>query len=230
MKHIAIIMAAGSGSRMGTDVPKQYLTVKGRPVLYFSIKAFEDSFFDEIVLVTRKDDVEYCKKEIVEKFSLKKVKKIVPGGSERFESVFEGIKATGASPEDYVYIHDGARPLVSGDVLERTKNDVMLYDATVVSVASKDTVKIADENGFVVTTPDRRNVRNIQTPQAFKYSVIYDAFVKMISAGDRNITDDGMVVERYSDVKVHLTEGDYSNVKITTVEDWEVISKKLENF
>lgn len=230
MKHIAIVMAAGSGSRMGTDIPKQYLTVKGRPVLYFSLKAFEDSFFDEIVLVTRKDDVDYCKEEIINKFDLKKVKHIVPGGAERFESVYEGLKACGASGEDYVYIHDGARPLISKDVLERTKKDVETYGATVVAVASKDTVKIVDEDGFVVSTPDRRTLRKVQTPQAFKYSIIKEAFEKMFAEGIGNITDDGMVVERYSSVKVHLTEGDYSNIKITTIEDWEAISKKLEKF
>lgn len=228
MKHVAIIMAAGSGSRMGTDIPKQYLMIKDRPVLYFSLKAFEDSFFDEIILVTRKEDLSYCKEEIVDRFGFQKVTKIVPGGNERFESVFEGLKAVEADGETYVYIHDGARPMISEEVLQRTKEDVMRYGATVVCVPSKDTVKIADEEGNVAATPERRLVRSVQTPQAFLFPVLYEAFLKMLEAGDGTITDDGMVVEKYSDHPVHLTDGDYKNIKITTPEDMEIVTHRLE--
>ena len=229
MKHVAIVMAAGSGSRMGSDIPKQYLSIKGRPVLYFSLKAFEDSFVDEIIIVTRAEDVSYCRAKIVDRFGIKKVVGIVPGGKERSDSVFEGLKAVKPDEETYVYIHDGARPCITEDILDRAKEDVQIYGATVVGVPSKDTVKLADENGNVDTTPERKKVWSVQTPQAFKYEVIYNAFLKMQEAGDASVTDDGMVVERYSGVKVHLTMGDYRNIKITTPEDLKVVENFLLN-
>lgn len=227
MKHIAIVMAAGTGSRMGTDIPKQFLTVKDHQVLYFSLKVFQDSFIDEIILVTREEDIDYCKENIVDKYKLTKVTKIVPGGKERFESVYEGLKAIVPEEETYVYIHDGARPCITADVIERAKEDVIKYKAVVVGVPSKDTVKIADEAGNVQTTPPRKLVWNVQTPQAFEYELIKTSFVKMMETGNRNITDDGMVVEEYSDTKVHLTMGDYRNIKVTTKEDLLVIEKFL---
>jgi len=227
MKHIAIVMAAGTGSRMGSDIPKQFLTVKDHQVLYFSLKVFQDSFIDEIILVTRTEDITYCKENIVEKYNLTKVTKIVSGGSERFESVYEGLKAVDTSEDTYVYIHDGARPCITEDVLERAREDVLNYKAIVVGVPSKDTVKIADESGFVKTTPSRSLVWNVQTPQAFEYSLIRTSFDKMMAVANRNITDDGMVVEAYSDTKVHLTMGDYRNIKVTTKEDLLVVEKFL---
>lgn len=232
MKHIAIVMAAGSGKRMGTDKPKQYLEVNGRPILYYSLKTLEDSFIDEIILVTRREDISYCKEEIVDLYGFKKVTQIVPGGSERFESVFEGIKAV-EDKSSYVYIHDGARPMLSKETLDNAKNDVERYRATVVAVPSKDTVKISDKDGNIVSSPDRSLVWNAQTPQCFEYELIYSSFIKMmdeISKGKRvNITDDGQVCELYSDVSVHLTMGDYSNIKVTTPEDVSLVEKFLSN-
>ena len=229
MKHVAIVMAAGTGSRMGTDIPKQFLPVKDRPVLYYSLKAFQDSFMDEIIIVTRAEDVSYCKEEIAEKFDINKVSVVVPGGKERSDSVFEGLKAVKPDEATYVYIHDGARPCLTEEILERAREDVIKYEATVVGVPSKDTVKIADKEGNVSDTPDRKCVWSVQTPQAFKYEVIYNAFLKMKSCGEVSVTDDGMVVERYSDKKVHLTMGDYKNIKITTPEDLEVAKNFLSN-
>lgn len=232
MKHIAIVMAAGSGKRMGTDKPKQYLEVNGRPILYYSLKTLEDSFIDEIILVTRREDISYCKEEIVDLYGFKKVTQIVPGGSERFESVFEGIKAV-EDKSSYVYVHDGARPMLSKETLDNAKNDVERYRATVVAVPSKDTVKISDKDGNIVSSPDRSLVWNAQTPQCFEYELIYSSFIKMmdeISKGKKvNITDDGQVCELYSDVSVHLTMGDYSNIKVTTPEDVSFVEKFLSN-
>ena len=232
MKHIAIVMAAGSGKRMGGDRPKQYLEIKGKPILYYPLKTLEDSFIDEIILVTRREDISYCKEEIVDLYGFKKVTQIVPGGSERFESVFEGIKAV-EDKSSYVYIHDGARPMLSKETLDNAKNDVERYRATVVAVPSKDTVKISDKDGNIVSSPDRSLVWNAQTPQCFEYELIYSSFIKMmdeISMGKKvNVTDDGQVCELYSDVSVHLTLGDYSNIKVTTPEDVSLVEKFLSN-
>lgn len=228
MKHVAIVMAAGKGSRMGSDIPKQFMIIEDHPVLYFSLKAFEDSFMDEIIIVTREEDIEFVQREIVEKYSLNKVVNVVAGGKERSDSVFEGVKSVNPDEETYVYIHDGARPCISLSVLEKAKADVEKYNATVVAVPSKDTVKLADEEGNVDFTPDRKRVWSVQTPQVFEYELIYSAFLKMQEDKGVTVTDDGMVAELYSGAKVHLTEGEYTNIKITTIDDLELVKNFLK--
>ena len=151
------------------------------------------------------------------------------GGKERSDSVFCGLKAVKDDGETYVYIHDGARPLLNMEMLERVKADVLKYGAVVAAVPSKDTVKLADEAGFVSVTPERSRVWSVQTPQAFEYRLIYEAFLKMNAEGNVKVTDDGQVMELFSDTKVFLTMGDYRNIKITTPEDLELAEKFLEN-
>ncbi len=221
----AIVLAAGQGKRMNTDVQKQYLKLGDRPVLYHSLKVFEDSFVDEIILVVSKDDIEYCKTEIVEKYHLHKVKKIVAGGKERYHSVMNGIKAIDADSCSYVFIHDGARPFVTKDILHRAYETVCTYGTAVVAMPSKDTVKIADDEQCAKETPDRRTVWMMQTPQVFAYDLIRDAYDKLAEADEKLtqlgivITDDAMVVEMFEDKKVKFVEGSYGNIKITTPED-----------
>jgi len=216
MKTTAIVLAAGSGKRMNSKVHKQYLLVKGKPVLYYALKAFEDSQVDDIVLVVGAGEVEYCRKEIVEQYGLKKVRAIVEGGKERYHSVYEGLKVTSA---DYVLIHDGARPFISQDIIERTIEAVCEYEACVVGMPVKDTIKIVDEDAFAKETPKRSHVWLVQTPQAFSYSLIFDAYTRLFAEEDSSITDDAMVVERMTEHKVKLIEGSYQNIKITTPED-----------
>lgn len=110
-KTAAVVLAAGSGKRMGTSVHKQYLLIKGKPVIYYTLRAFELSEVDEIILVTGADEIDYCSREIVEKYNFQKVRAVIAGGKERYDSVYEGLKAL--SDCDYVLIHDGARPLIS---------------------------------------------------------------------------------------------------------------------
>lgn len=217
MKTTAIVLAAGSGKRMNSKVHKQYLLIKEKPVLYYSIKAFEDSQIDDIILVVGTGEVEYCKKDIVEKYGFQKVKAIVEGGKERYHSVYEGLKAAGET--DFVLIHDGARPFVSQPVIERTIEAVCQYQACVVGMPVKDTIKIVDDHTYAKETPSRSNVWMVQTPQAFSYPLIYDAYTRMLADEDSAITDDAMVVERMTDYKVKLIEGSYQNIKITTPED-----------
>lgn len=216
-KYTAIVLAAGSGRRMNSDVHKQYLLIQGKPVLYYSLKQFEDSTVDEIVLVVGKDEVDYCRKEIVEKYGFTKVKKIVEGGRERYHSVYEGLKQ--AQDADYVLIHDGARPFVDQDIIRRCMQEVKIAEACVVGMPVKDTIKIADEDGYAKETPDRKNVWMIQTPQTFSRPLITDAYASMLENEDTAITDDAMVLERTKGKKVKLIEGSYRNIKITTPED-----------
>ena len=226
-KYAAIVLAAGSGKRMNSKVHKQYLIIQNRPVLYYSLKAFEDSAVDEIVLVVGKGEEEFCRKEIVDKYGISKVKAIVEGGKERYHSVFEGLKQT--SDADYVLIHDGARPFVNQKIIRRCMLEVPEYQACVVGMPVKDTIKIADEGGYAKQTPDRKNVWMIQTPQTFSYALIYEAYEEMLKTEDTAITDDAMVLERIKGKKSKLSEGSYRNIKITTPEDLLIANVYLQH-
>ena len=221
MRNVAIVLAAGQGKRMNSKVQKQYLLLKEKPVLYYTLCAFEKSpLISEIILVTGKDEIEYCQKEIVEKYGFQKVCKITAGGKERYHSVYEGIKAIETA--DYVSIHDGARPFVDADIIERVCNAVQEHKACVVGMPVKDTIKIVDEEQYAAQTPDRRKVWQVQTPQTFEYHLIKDAYEKLLAEEPEGITDDAMVVETMTAHKVKLVEGSYRNIKITTPEDLEI--------
>ena len=221
-KFSAIVLSAGVGSRMKSDIPKQYMDLAGKPVIYYSLKAFEDADFSSIVLVCGKDDVEYCKNEIIEKHGLKNVTAVVPGGKERYHSVFEGLKAIGQA--DYVFIHDGARPMITQDIITRLQEAVVKEEAAVAGMPVKDTIKIVDDESYVTDTPERQYVWQVQTPQCFSYSIIYDAYKSVIQDEEEGwsipkITDDAMVLEYATDHEVKMVEADYRNIKITTPED-----------
>ncbi len=221
-KTVAIVLAAGRGKRMQSDVAKQYLLVRGKPVLYYSLKAFEDSLADEIILVTAESEIAYCKEEIVEKYNFSKVSQIVAGGKERYHSVHNGLKA--CKDADIVLIHDGARPFVDDAIIARNIDAVKEYGACVTGMPVKDTIKIADEEGFVQETPRRDLIWTIQTPQTFRYDLIKNAYDTFLNNEEENcksynVTDDAMVAEIFGGLKVKLVEGRYNNVKITTPED-----------
>ena len=220
--YAAVVLSAGVGSRMKSDIPKQYMDLNGKPVIYYSLKAFEDNGFSSIILVCGKEDVEYCKKEIVEKYGFSHVKAVVPGGKERYHSVYEGLKAV--ENADYVFIHDGARPMINQEIIERLKDAVVKEDAAVAGMPVKDTIKIVDEEAYVSDTPERQYVWQVQTPQCFSFPIIYDAYKSVIQDEEEgwslpNITDDAMVLEYTTDHEVKMVEADYRNIKITTPED-----------
>ena len=231
-KTAAIILAGGRGTRMGGNTPKQYMEVGGYPLIYYSLKVFQDSFIDDIVLVCGEKDREYCTDEIVEKFGFSKVKAVVSGGKERYHSVYNGLKAlscltegNAASPCDIVFIHDGARPFVTEDILKRAYDSAVTDHAAVVAVPAKDTVKLADTEGCTKETFPREMVWLAQTPQVFDLNEIYDAYDKLIASEEElsrkgvTVTDDAMVLELFSDCKVRLVMGDYRNIKVTTPDD-----------
>ena len=219
----AIVLAAGQGKRMQSAVAKQFLLLNGEPVICHAIRAFEHSSVDQIVLVTGADEIEYCRTEIVDKYGFAKVKAIVAGGKERYHSVYEGLRALeGVLPEDgIVLIHDGARPLVTEEIIGRTIDAAAEYGACVAAMPVKDTIKVADGDQFAKTTPDRSTLWQIQTPQTFCYGLVYGAYRKLLSdeTCQKGITDDAMVVETMSSGRVKLVEGSYENMKVTTPED-----------
>lgn len=216
----AIVLAAGSGKRMETKVHKQYLLMGGKPVLYYSLRAFEDSKrIDEIILVCGAGEEDYCRKEIVEKYGISKARKIIPGGAERYDSVWNGLKET---KEGYVYIHDGARPFVDEEIIERAYECVSEHHACVAGMPSKDTVKIADSGNIVTATPDRSSVWIVQTPQVFDTELIRKAYALLMEKDEISVTDDAMVAEQMLGASVRLFYGSYENIKITTPEDLEI--------
>lgn len=225
-KITAIVLAAGTGSRMKSNTKKQFMEIKGKPVIWYSLFAFESYGVDQIILVTGKEDIEYCRKEIVEKYGFTKVTHIVAGGDERYHSVYNGLKVTAG---DIVLIHDGARPLVSHEIIDRCIKGTIEYGACVAGMPVKDTIKIVDEERIVTDTPNRSNVWITQTPQSFLYELVKTAYDKMQESSCGNITDDAMVVEQFSDHKVKFVEGDYSNIKVTTPEDIFIAELLLEN-
>lgn len=215
---IAIVLAAGKGTRMGADIPKQFLSIHDKPVLYYSLKAFQDhEDIKEIVLVINKEYQDYCREQILLPYGITKVVRMVEGGAERCDSVYAGLQA--CNPCEYVFIHDGARPFLTKDIIDRCTAAVKEYKACVVGMPVKDTIKISDEQGFIASTPSRETVWMVQTPQVFRYELIMNAYTKMIASGTAGITDDAMAVERYGDQKVRFVQGSYENIKITTPED-----------
>lgn len=220
MKCAAIVLAGGSGSRMHSEVKKQYLLIGEKPVLYYSLDVFQrSSRIDEIVLVCGREDIEQCRETIVQRYGFTKVRRIVAGGKERHDSVFEGLKAL--KDCSYVMIHDGARPFIDEAMLERIWTELPSVRACTVGMPVKDTIKLCNSDGFVEKTLPRECLWNIQTPQAFEYDLIFKAHELRAGGALAGIavTDDAMLVESTQQVPVKLIEGSYKNIKITTRED-----------
>ena len=209
----AIVLAAGQGKRMGTKVHKQYLELDGKPILYYSLKAFEDSpVIDEILLVTGAGEEEYCRREIVEKYQITKVSKILAGGAERYHSVWNGLQEM--EEEGYVFIHDGARPFVDEEIISRVFKEVQKHKACVVGMPVKDTIKVVDENEFVKKTPDRSSLWLVQTPQVFENHIVKGAYSMLMRESYINVTDDAMVVEQMLKYPIRLVYGAYENLSL----------------
>lgn len=219
-KVTAIILAAGQGKRMNSPVAKQFLILQEKPVIYYSLKAFEESSVDEIILVTGAGQADYCKEKIIDFFRISKVTQIIEGGKERYDSVYRALEAVVET--GYVLIHDGARPFISKDLIEKVIAQVMEYKACIVGTPVKETIKIVDDSEFIQATPDRRTLWAAQTPQAFEYSSIKKAYDFFYAEEDKDclgITDDAMVYESYLKRPVKMVYGDYNNIKLTTPED-----------
>ena len=235
----AIVLSAGQGNRMGASVQKQYIELQGKPIIYYTLSVFQKSeIIDDIILVVGKDQLKYVQEEIVRKYHFTKVKTVVEGGHERYASVWQGLKAREYDKyyeniqDGYVFIHDGARPFVDEEMLERAYDTVRKYKACVAGVPSKDTIKLINEEQFAVTTPERKYVWAVQTPQVFEKTLIFEAYARLMEEECVHVTDDAMVVEQMMHLPVKLFEGSYENIKITTPEDLDIarifLSKKLK--
>lgn len=229
-KYVAIILSAGRGKRMGSDVPKQYMDIKGNPILYYSIKAFEESDVHSIIIVTGSSDINYVKTEIVEKYGFNKVKDIVSGGNERYDSVYNGLIAAQKLEADYIMIHDGARPFVDQDTIVNCMENVTTSRACIAGVPVKDTIKVVESNNIIVDNPNRSTLWMAQTPQCFEFNLVYNSYKEMIeSKKTEGVTDDAMVVEAFSGVKSVMIESSYNNIKVTTPIDIKIGEQLLNN-
>ena len=219
----AIVLAGGRGKRMNYHKSKQFIEIKGKPVLVYTLEKFiYNKSIDEVILVLPEDEVDYCKKEVLQKYSLK-VDRIVIGGKERQDSVFNALEAM--EKANIVLIHDGARPFISEKIIEEGIKYANIYGAAAPGVTPKDTIKIKNEDNISVDTPDRNTLVAVQTPQCFKYDEIYQCHRK-IKEENAIVTDETSVVERYGH-KVYLYEGDYNNIKITTPEDLILAERRI---
>lgn len=221
-----VIVAAGTGSRMKKDINKQFIKLKNKEIVAHTIEKFYNSEnIDDIVVVIREDEEEYFNKNIKEKYGFTNIK-VAHGGNERQDSVFNGIKMLKKECE-VVLIHDGARPFVTHDIIKKSINKANEYNAVVVGVKVKDTIKVVSDNGNIIDTPNRSYLWAVQTPQVFKYDIITKAYE---DAYNNNYygTDDAMLVERIG-YNVKMIEGSYNNIKITTQEDLEFGEQILKN-
>lgn len=220
----AIILAGGRGTRMGSDISKQFIEVDGKPMLYYTLNTFINSeLIKEIILVLPKNEIEYCKINVLDKYNLN-VNKIVEGGKERQDSVYNALKEVENSK--LVLIHDGARPFTTDRIIEEGITFARKYGAAAPGVTPKDTIKVIDSNNFSKETPNRNTLVSIQTPQVFKTDMIISCHEK-VREENVKVTDDTMVVERYNH-KVYIYKGDYENIKVTTKEDL-ILAEKLVN-
>ncbi len=217
MSVFVLIPAAGMGRRMGAAVNKQYLPLAGRPILAHTIALFDGHpLIDKIFLITPADEFALCRREVLVPNDFRKVQQLVPGGAERQDSVFNGLRACGATGDDIVLIHDGVRPLLQPQLIDRLVAEVRERGACLVGVPVKDTIKRVVD-GRIQETPDRRDLWQAQTPQAFRYGQIAEAYNRADRDGFRG-TDDASLVERLGQ-PVTVVAGSYRNIKITTPED-----------
>ncbi|WP_050606356.1 2-C-methyl-D-erythritol 4-phosphate cytidylyltransferase [Clostridium niameyense] len=226
-KNCAIIVAAGKGKRMKTSICKQFLNLREKPVLYYTLHTFSKSeLIDEIILVTLEDKIDYCVNNIIEKYDINKVTHVIAGGKERQDSVYSGLRKL---PKDcnIVLIHDAARPFISEDIINNGIKYAEMYGACTCGVSPKDTIKVKNSKNFSSQTLNREDLFIVQTPQCFRYDIILDCHEKL-RRDNIKVTDDTMVVERYNN-SVYLYQGSYDNIKITTPEDLIIGEKILDN-
>lgn len=222
-----VIAAAGSGSRMGGKINKQYILLKSRPLLAYSLDVFEKmELVDEIVIVAQAREIEYCEREVVKRFSYQKVSRVVAGGLERQDSIWAGLEELNSNT-DFVAVHDGARPFVTSELIEEVLKEAVRWGAAIPGVAVRDTLKQVDRDNFVRQTLDRSSVFAIQTPQIFRYCELHKAYEY---AREQRVkaTDDASLFEKYIG-RVKVVPGDYRNLKITTPEDLAIARTILDS-
>ena len=216
MAVAVLIPAAGYGKRMRSTKNKQFMLLKEKPVLIHTLEVFNaNQNVSEIIVITRDDEVEQCK-SLVTDYCLSKVKAVVAGGKERQHSVWNGLQVVSSNCETVV-VHDGARPLLLHETLDNAIREVNTCKAVVVGVPVKDTIKVVDKEGIIISTPPRSELWAVQTPQVFLKELLIQAYEKAWQ-NDYLATDDAALVEKFG-VNVKMILGTYENIKITTPED-----------
>lgn len=216
-RMIAIVLAAGQGKRMESDLPKQFILLYDMPMIAHALRVFQEAReIEKIILVCAAGEEEYYHPEALRNFGITKPVQVIPGGKERQDSVYCGL-AEITGDWSYVMIHDGARPLVTVELISRVAEEVRKIGAVTVGVPVKDTIKRTDIGGIITDTLPRERLWHIQTPQAFKLELILKAHKQAKSAGFYG-TDDAALVERLGE-PVKIIPGSYENLKITTPED-----------
>lgn len=218
-----IIVAAGSGKRMNLGINKQFIKLKDKEIIAYTIEAFlNNKNIDEIIVCIKKEEEDFFKKNIINKYNFKNIK-IAYGGKERQDSINNGLKKLNKDCS-VVLVHDGARPFVSNEIIDESINAVKARKAVVVGVPVKDTIKFV-EDGVVKETPKRSMLWSAQTPQSFEYDLITKAYEEAYK-NDYYGTDDSMLVEKIGQ-EVHMIMGSYDNIKITSIEDLEIAKEIL---
>ncbi len=217
LKICAIIPAGGMGKRLYSKIRKPYIKLCGKPMLYYTLSVFEKSpLINEIICAVHKDDVKYCTINILKRFGFKKTR-LVSGGKERFDSVYNALKMINSKKVGIIVIHDSARPFLKKDILARSIEAAKKFGASCVAVKTKNTIKKVDKNLNVIETPDRKFLWDAQTPQSFQAGLILKAYSKA-SVSKKIFTDDASCVENLGK-RVKIVEGSWENIKITTPED-----------
>jgi len=212
-KNIAIITAAGKGIRLRKDIKKQYIKINEKPIIYHTIKVFNDAdFIDDIIIVADRDNIQYVKNQIINRYNFSKVIEIVEGGSTRKDSVRNGFNRI-QDKKSIIVIHDGVRPFIDKKTILKSIEKALEKGAAVVAIKSSDTIKIV-KNQKVKTTLDRKNLRRIQTPQTFKYEILENGY-STVNWDDEKITDESYIVES-AGYDVYIVDGFEKNIKITT--------------
>ena len=214
MNCIAVVLAAGSGKRMGGKTAKQFLELDDKPILAHTlIRLSNCASVDGLIVVAPEKDITFCRSEVVEKYKIKKILNIVAGGGRRQDSVMNGLENLLDINPKYILIHDGVRPFFSCGLIDRILSELDVHQGVIPGMKVVYTIKKADENGVIQQTIPRRSLWEIQTPQGFCFDLIYDAYNK-VQSQKIDITDDAMAVELLGG-NVKIIEGNKENIKIT---------------
>lgn len=212
-----MVPAGGTGKRMGADTPKQFLMLDGVPMMLHALRVLDRApSVTEVILVVPKPERDRALTEVVERYGLKKVLKIVPGGATRQESVHRGLNEVDEDVE-IVVVHDAVRPFVTEDLIERSIEAARKHGGAIAAVPMKDTPKQAGPDGLIQRTLDRAGLWLAQTPQTFRRALVVEAYRKA-EVEHVHATDDAALVERLGH-KVAVVQGSWDNMKITTPED-----------
>ena len=218
----AIVLVAGNSTRYGKNRNKNFELINGKTVISYTLNIFDkNDYIDDIIIAVKENEIQEIEK-IIESENLNKEVKVIIGGNTRKQSVYNCLKMTNS---DIVIIHDGARPAIKQEYIDKCLETMNDFSGATMGVKSKDTIKITDDNNVVVTTTKRKNTWLIQTPQCFERKTLLEMHEKY---NDEDITDDCVLLEK-GNYQVKIIEGDYTNIKLTTYEDLSIIREFLKN-